>query len=642
MTPYTTLSLTATQLEVTAISIEGQIQLPVTLSSKCQLISQQKGTAQPRIRQTLRQSHASRLISLLLLLQIGLLFIFLYHPITSHAQENNNVQSRVEEYSARKESIRSFFEALSSALNKPIIVSTKAASKQISGDFDFKKPQALLEKLSAQLGLIWYHDGQSVYIYDSSETKSAVISLRNISIAKFNNFLQKSGLYDRRYSLRGEAGTFYVSGPPIFVDLVMNTAKLMDKPENSTEDDLGDQQKIAIVRLNNTFVGDRNYSLRDQKVTTPGIATILKQMLGSKQIPEMEGQPKITDTATKPQDMPSFPNTFQANAFSGKANPSTLAQKLPNLEEVILGKNQATPQQEEVKIVAYPDTNSLLIRGTDKQIRLVKSLISELDVSKRHVELSLWIIDLQKSDLDQLGVQWQGGVTVGNKFGISFNSGSISTLDGSRFLAAVNALSQNNKAQIISRPILLTQENIPAIFDNNVTFFAKLMGQYAVQLEHVTYGTLINVLPRFINDDQIEMSLDIEDGAQLTDANGNPTTVDSLPQVSRTHINTIARVPKSKSLLIGGYINDQKTNGFQKIPVLSSIPIIGNLFKYQSNNNSNMVRVFLIQPREVQEPLQPDASDFTRSMFKNLDRDPLQNRVEDYIDQQNVPNSSEK
>ena len=642
MTLHAKSSLTATRQTEMAIHERSRIDLSVDLSRKNQRTDQQKGSGEKLVGQQPQKNHAARVTKLLFLFQIGILLLFSYHPITSHAQENNSVPSRVEEYSARKESIRSFFEALSSALNKPIIVSTKAASKQISGDFDFKNPQTLLEKLSAQLGLTWYHDGQSVYIYDSSETKSAVISLRNISIAKFNNFLQKSGLYDRRYPLRGEAGTFYVSGPPIFVDLVMNTAKLMDKPENSSEDDLGDQQKIAIVRLNNTFVGDRNYSLRDQKVTTPGIATILKQMLGSKQIPEMEGQPKITDTAAKPQDIPTFPNTLQGSTFSAKANASAIAAKLPSLEDVMLGKNQTPAPQEEVKIVAYPDTNSLLIRGTDKQIRLVKSLISELDVAKRHVELSLWIIDLQKSDLDQLGVQWQGGVTVGNKFGISFNSGSISTLDGSRFLAAVNALSQNNKAQIISRPILLTQENIPAIFDNNVTFFAKLLGQYAVQLEHVTYGTLINVLPRFINDDQIEMSLDIEDGAQLTDASGNPTTIDSLPQVSRTHINTIARVPKSKSLLIGGYINDQKTNGFQKIPLLSSIPIIGNLFKYQSKNSSNMVRVFLIQPREVQEPLQPDASDFTRNMFNNLGRDPMQNRVEDYIDQHHVPNPSEK
>lgn len=592
---------------------------------------------------TRQRSHIARLSKLVLLFQFGILLLFVYHPITSHAQENSTVQSRAAEYSARKESIRSFFEALSSALNKPIIVSTKAASKQISGDFDFKNPQTLLEKLSAQLGLTWYHDGQSVYIYDNSETKSAIISLRNISIAKFNGFLQKSGLYDRRYPLRGEAGTFYVSGPPIFVDLVMNTAKLMDKPDNNGEDDLGDQQKIAIVRLNNTFVGDRNYSLRDQKVTTPGIATILKQMLGSKQIPEMAGQPKVTTAETEPNDLPTFPDTLQGTVLSEKSHSPPSKPKLPTLEDVMLGKQRQSPvPQEEIQIVAYPDTNSLLIRGTDKQIRLVKNLISELDVVKRHVELSLWIIDLQKSDLDQLGVQWQGGVTVGNKFGVSFNSGSISTLDGTRFLAAINALSQNNKAQIISRPILLTQENIPAIFDNNVTFFAKLIGERSVQLERITYGTLINVLPRFINDNQVEMSLDIEDGAQLTDTNGNPTMVDSLPEVSRTHINTIARVPKSKSLLIGGYINDQKTNGFQKIPVLSSIPVIGNLFKYQSKNSSNMVRVFLIQPREVQEPLQPDASDFTRNMFNNLGRDPMQNRVEDYIDQHHLPDPLEK
>ncbi len=45
--------------------------------------------------------------------------------------------------------------------------------------------------------------------------------------------------------------------------------------------------------------------------------------------------------------------------------------------------------------------------------------------------------------------------------------------------------------------VLLTQENVPAIFDNNRTFYTKLIGERNVALEHVTYGTMIRVLPVF-------------------------------------------------------------------------------------------------------------------------------------------------
>ncbi|MDI5811215.1 hypothetical protein MJM95_27760, partial [Salmonella enterica subsp. enterica serovar Anatum] len=42
----------------------------------------------------------------------------------------------------------------------------------------------------------------------------------------FNNFLKRSGLYNKNYPLRGDnrKGTFYVSGPPVYVDMVVNAA----------------------------------------------------------------------------------------------------------------------------------------------------------------------------------------------------------------------------------------------------------------------------------------------------------------------------------------------------------------------------------------------------------------------------------
>lgn len=51
------------------------------------------------------------------------------------------------------------FETVSSYAGKPTIVSKLAMKKQISGNFDLTEPYALIERLSAQMGLIWYDDG---------------------------------------------------------------------------------------------------------------------------------------------------------------------------------------------------------------------------------------------------------------------------------------------------------------------------------------------------------------------------------------------------------------------------------------------------------------------------------------------------
>lgn len=185
---------------------------------------------------------------------------------------------------AKDDSLRTFFDAMALQLKEPVIVSKMAARKKITGNFEFHDPNALLEKLSLQLGLIWYFDGQAIYIYDASEMRNAVVSLRNVSLNEFNNFLKRSGLYNKNYPLRGDnrKGTFYVSGPPVYVDMVVNAATMMDKQNDGIE--LG-RQKIGVMRLNNTFVGDRTYNLRDQKMVIPGIATAIERLLQGEEQP---------------------------------------------------------------------------------------------------------------------------------------------------------------------------------------------------------------------------------------------------------------------------------------------------------------------------------------------------------------------
>ena len=130
---------------------------------------------------------------------------------------------------ANKQSVQVVFNALSSKMGKPIILSRQATKKQVSGTFDLASPWLALDRLTDQLSLIWYFDGQSVYVYDAGETKNSVVSLHNIDRNTLIAFLTSSGLYDKRYPLKGGAGSgpFYVSGPPVYVDIIVNTAAYM-------------------------------------------------------------------------------------------------------------------------------------------------------------------------------------------------------------------------------------------------------------------------------------------------------------------------------------------------------------------------------------------------------------------------------
>jgi type III secretion system outer membrane ring protein len=512
---------------------------------------------------------------LLVCLQVSLLLV----PLVAQAERYP--------FEAREQSARTFFSELSGALGKPVIVSKAAAAKRVSGTFDLVAPQQTFERISSQMGLIWYSDGQAIYLYDASEFKSSMMSLQTLAVAKLQAFLERSGLHDKRYPLRHDGlRTFHVAGPPMYVDLVVQAAGMMD---NQRSELLLGKQQIGVIPVRNTFVSDRKYELRDDKVTIPGLATVIEALLRGE---KREVEPSLAQTpAQRPQGlMPAFPLEGLASVPTDQdpAAPRIIAR------DVAAGN---------IRVVAYPDTNSLLVKGLPEQVRFIENLVGALDTPKRHVELSLWIIDLHKDELNQLGINWQGTVNAGGRFSASLNAGSASTLDGASFVAQVMALERTNRANVVSRPVILTQENVPAIFDNNRTFYAPLVGERSVDLQHVTYGTLVSVLPRFAQADEVEMSLNIEDGNEV-ERPGQDERPTALPTVGRTRISTVARVPQGKSLLVGGFTRDDHSEQVGRIPVLGSIPWIGRLFSYRQNRSANTVRVFLIQPKEILDALE--------------------------------------
>ncbi|MBB5390567.1 MULTISPECIES: type III secretion system outer membrane ring subunit SctC [unclassified Herbaspirillum] len=505
-------------------------------------------------------------------------------------------------YVAHQEGLRAFFGGVSAYLGKPIIVSKLAAGMQVSGEFDFEDGD-IVGKISRQLGLITYYDGNAIYVYDASETRNSIIRLHHISTRTLADFLKKSGLSDGRYSLRSDdIRTFYVAGPPIYVDLVTQAAQFLDAQEGGVDD-----QSVEVIKLNNTFVTDRSYTRRDDTIVIPGIATVIEKLLAGE--------------ARKASPAPVVNKTTTASPWLDTRIDRTV---IPSPESSAIKKAadataslQAQPQGTgNVRILAYPETNSLLVKGSSEQIRLVRNLVEALDEEKRHVELALWIIDLEKDDLDQLGINWQGSVSLGNRFSASLNAGSgmgaFSTLEGNSFMATVLALAQENKAQIVSRPIVLTQENTPAMFDNSRTFYTPLVAERAVDLQKVTYGTLVNVLPRFTSKGEIELSLNIEDGSEVQRNEGS--SKNALPTIGRTKISTVARVPKGKSLLVGGYTRGENGEHIGKIPLLGDLPLVGSLFRYHQALSKNTVRVFLIRPREITEGIDMNADNLQEEM----------------------------
>ncbi|MBJ8928155.1 EscC/YscC/HrcC family type III secretion system outer membrane ring protein, partial [Citrobacter sp. FDAARGOS_156] len=65
----------------------------------------------------------------------------------------------INSFTANNKSVDFVFKAISSQTNKPFIVSSRAKKYSVTGRFDLNKPMEMVERITHDLGLIWYFDG---------------------------------------------------------------------------------------------------------------------------------------------------------------------------------------------------------------------------------------------------------------------------------------------------------------------------------------------------------------------------------------------------------------------------------------------------------------------------------------------------
>ncbi|MCW2896694.1 MAG: EscC/YscC/HrcC family type secretion system outer rane ring protein, partial [Actinomycetia bacterium] len=108
-----------------------------------------------------------------------------------------------------------------------------------------------------------------------------------------------------------------------------------------------DTQQVEVIKLNNTFVTDRAYTRRDENIVIPGIATVIEKLLD-----DQVGQ--SAPTMQEPVRDTPLPDAPFGRAAGSSLEPA--------------GFNPARPPAQNrladnIHIIAYPETNSLLVKG---------------------------------------------------------------------------------------------------------------------------------------------------------------------------------------------------------------------------------------------------------------------------------------
>ncbi len=510
-------------------------------------------------------------------------------------------------YLADKQELPQLLGAFARSFGLELSLSEAAASRtdKVTGKFTTATPSEFLNQLSAAYGLQWFYYGGMLYVSRHFESSTRSVSPQGISLQEFRKALTDLGVVESKFGW-GELpdrGVAIVSGPPAYVDLVVWAVATLPLPQPS--------QQIRVFRLTHAQVNDRVISYRDQQITTAGVATILRNLISGQggaggtnltslpQLAALAAPLREVAPVLSADDSRSAPAV--GNAASNSAQPSAARPS----------STQPTPMRPVIQ--ADSRLNALIIKDTPAHMPAYEELIRLLDVPTKLIEIEAVIVDVNSSNVADLGIDWgarAGGlagsfgrpdaepdsVTGRIIFGRDVSPTTVIPNAGNFLMARVRALEGRGSARVVSRPSVLTVDNLGALIDLSETLYVQSVGERVASVVPISVGTTLKVTPHIIdtaNGQAVHMVVDIEDGA-IQD-----NSTQTLPRIRRSTIGTQAVMNERESLLIGGFNAESDVRSSDKVPGLSDLPAFGFLFKKKSTKVEKRERLFLITPKII-------------------------------------------
>ena len=279
-------------------------------------------------------------------------------------------------------------------------------------------------------------------------------------------------------------------------------------------------------------------------------------------------------------------------------------------------------------------TNSLLFYGTASEAQKVRAVLDQIDIPYEQVSLEAQVMSINKTDSKNLGIEWEwskapqsyeeytpekitidaatGKITSTEPAEItrasSFNKGTTGGIisfgrspDGLPYefyyAAKINALINNGKANILSKPKITTingkeatiniggEVPIPTltVSDNTTT----------TTYEYKETGIILKYTPRVNDDGYITAKIHTEVSTPTYDADAKAY------RFNKRSADTQVRLKDGETMVIGGLIGSDESKVMSKIPFLGDLPILGRFFSNVNNSKNESEVIIFVTARIV-------------------------------------------
>ncbi len=281
--------------------------------------------------------------------------------------------------------------------------------------------------------------------------------------------------------------------------------------------------------------------------------------------------------------------------------------------------------REPLQVTADESTNSLIIVASSQYYKIIVDIIEKLDVVREQVLVEFQIIEASEDVLKEIGVDWatldeavadsvrgfaltnlgpRVEAASGNLEGLSI--GVHKEVGGQAAIGAVlNALEKHTGINVLSTPHILTSnhqeasiivaDNVPYVRDSRIT----QPGEYESAIKTYDFkdvGIELTITPHISPGDFVRLEVDASFSKLVPSATTGVIGGDT-PTTATRDVQTIISIPSGATVVIGGLIRDDKETIEKKVPILGDIPLIGGLFRVNSDRVQKTNLLLFITPR---------------------------------------------
>ncbi len=276
-------------------------------------------------------------------------------------------------------------------------------------------------------------------------------------------------------------------------------------------------------------------------------------------------------------------------------------------------------EDERIRVEVDTRTKSLLIEALPEDLAKIRVLVDRLDYRAPQVKIASRVVEVSKSTATGFGISWSGPINYNQSRGLGFGSllfpnfatasfavdagggsgpaggdgGSIGVHFGSlndsvALDLRLNILEEQSVAEVLQTNNVVVQDGKTATITAGSTDVIITQGIQANSREDVTYNVTLTVTPRITADNSVQMLIKIE--------SRSPRQSSHRASFDERSISTELLKQSGETIAIGGLYTLNKTKASSGVPILSSIPILGALFRSLGKSETRKELLFLVTP----------------------------------------------